>query len=710
MMETYSAWLYAHPRLRRAWVIAQLLWAGWMMALLTAPHAVAAGFAGALNWPSPIVDTYDQPVGTYFISTVSMLDAIRTQGSDVSIIDPGSWIPALTDRFEIAMTYSQLAVVLGWFCGFLVMVGAVGIWFIKIALGSAWLGWLAALAGPVLVAINNILGEYQIIPLALVICVFIGGIIALTKGFGRGAGVMCSGFLVILLIGFFLNDPVKELGDNGLLAAGRAIGFELSLGIANNGSFDPSGNAESQVEHLSQWMATTLIRHPIQIANFGSVIDNIDGCAQAWNAALNASTVLTPVTQAMAPAGSHNGPVEAMRSCGANDAYAHAHFLSGETIGLMFFINCVVLVVLMLLCYIGCEVIRIGFKAFWNVLVLVPAAAVAVAPGPQREFAKRTAIKLIVHALEMLFATAAFGIVLVLMSRVSTGSLEGFEVQHPIAILLLMLLFAGGAVFGFRALMRGFGDRGLPGPGAVLRKTAAVGAGPMSFYPAMRDMSRSMRRDINADGVGLPSSGKPSDEGTRAPTAKGRKPHPNPGGIPSDNGTAPRTPPTAQPTPPSPAPTTGTHASSSAATGAAARGAAGGGAAGGGAAASGAAAGGAAAGGGTAAAAAAAGPAAPVVVGAVVASKMAEKQQAKSRDSGPSASNSATAPKGAPPAPGRPGAAPTNRPPAPPTRGPAGQPSEPRTSTGTSPASNPTAPDGASPGRKPQPPQDGRTS
>ena len=74
---------------------------------------------------------------------------------------------------------------------------------------------------------------------------------------------------------------MKELGDNGLLAAGRAIGFELSLGIANNGSFDPSGNAEGQVEVLSQWMATTLIRHPIQIANFGSVIDNIDGCAQA---------------------------------------------------------------------------------------------------------------------------------------------------------------------------------------------------------------------------------------------------------------------------------------------------------------------------------------------------------------------------------------------------------------------------------------------
>mgnify|MGYP003408644874 CR=1 FL=1 len=77
-MAAYSAWLYEHPRIRRAWLIAQLLWAGWMMALLTAPHAVAAGFAGALNWPSPIVDTYGQPVGTYFISTVSMLDAIRT--------------------------------------------------------------------------------------------------------------------------------------------------------------------------------------------------------------------------------------------------------------------------------------------------------------------------------------------------------------------------------------------------------------------------------------------------------------------------------------------------------------------------------------------------------------------------------------------------------------------------------------------------------
>ncbi|OAN31846.1 hypothetical protein PXJ67_00330 (plasmid) [Mycobacteroides chelonae] len=705
-MSAYCAWLYEHPRLRRAWLITQLLWGGSMMALLTAPHAVAAGFAGALNWPSPIVDTYDQPVGTYFISTVSMLDAIRTQGSDVSIIDPGSWIPALTDRFEIAMTYSQLAVILGWFCGFLVMVGAVGIWFIKIALGSAWLGWLAALAAPVLVAINNLVGEFQIIPLALIICVFIGGIIALTKGFGRGAGVMCSGFLVILLIGFFLNDPVKELGDNGLLAAGRAIGFELSLGIANNGSFDPSGNAEGQVEVLSQWMATTLIRHPIQIANFGGVIDNIDGCAQAWNAALNASTVLTPATQALAPAGAHDGPVQAMRACGASDAYAHAHFLSGETIGLMFFINCVVLVVLMLLCYIGCEVIRIGFKAFWNVLVLVPAAAVAVAPGPQREFAKRTAIKLIVHALEMLFATAAFGIVLVLMSRVSTGKLDGFEIQHPIAILLLMLLFAGGAVFGFRALMRGFGDRGLPGPMSVLRKTAAVGAGPMSFYPAMRDMGRSMRRDINADGVGLPSSGKPGDEGTRAPAAKGRKAHPNPG-IPAESGASPSTPPPSTTTPtPGPAPATGAPAGGSAAASTAARGAA----TGTGSAAAGTGAAGGAAAGGGAAAAAAAGPAAPVVAGAVVASKVIERQQAnKSRDNGPAAHATPKSGTGSSAAPGRAGAAPTNRPPTPPNSHTETQPTQQRPSAKQSPAPSSSTPN-ESPGRKPQPPQDGRTS
>ena len=115
--------------------------------------------------------------------------------------------------------------------------------------------------------------------------------------------------------------------------------------------------------------------------------------------------------------------------------------------------------------------------------MLVPAAAVAVAPGTAarvcQTYRHQTDRSRIGNAVRYSGFRCCPGADVASIER----KLDGFEVQHPIAILLLMLLFAGGAVFGFRALMRGFGDRGLPGPMSVLRKTAAVGAGPMSFYP-----------------------------------------------------------------------------------------------------------------------------------------------------------------------------------------------------------------------------------
>ena len=75
-----------------------------------------------------------------------------------------------------------------------------------------------------------------------------------------------------------------------------------------------------------------------------------------------------------------------------------------------------VLVVLMLLCYIGCEVIRIGFKAFWNVLVLVPAAAVAV-PAPAGVPTPAVVVVPVIAALAAMAAAA--------IARGAAGWLDG---------------------------------------------------------------------------------------------------------------------------------------------------------------------------------------------------------------------------------------------------------------------------------------------
>ena len=523
MLSAYCAWRYTRPGLRRAWLMVQMLWTGALTALVTAPQASAAGFANAVGWTG-ITDTTGQPIGSYFIGTVSMLDAVKEQGSDMSMLDPSSWVPGLADRVQIALTYSQLATLLGLCCGFLVVVCALGIWFIKFALGSVWLGWLGALAAPIAASLAHFVQTYNIFPLSVVLCLAVGGILCYWRGFATGAAVMVSAYLVLLLIWVFLRDPIDELvGEHGLLAVARSLGFQISLGVGNNGSLG-GGNVDSQTTVLSQWMATVLVRHPIQIANFGEVIDNYSGCAEAWNAALNRGSGVTG--PAAAVAGSASGPVQAMEQCGRMEAVAHARQLSGETVGLMFFMNCIVLVLLLLLCYMGCEVIRIGFLTFWHILVLIPASAVAVAPGPQRQYAKRTAVKLLVHGVEMLFATAAFGVVLVVMSHVTGNSLPGMNIEHPIMKMIVMLLITAAAVFGFRALLRGFGDQGLPGPMTIAKRTMQLGMGPVGQAAAMRATSRDLRR-MSRDDTHWPSSQQSSDAGSRGPQGgPGRRPHP----------------------------------------------------------------------------------------------------------------------------------------------------------------------------------------
>lgn len=632
MLTAYSAWRYTRPGLRRAWLLAQMLWTAALTALVTAPQASAAGFASAVGWTG-ITDTTGQPIGSYFIGTVSMLEAVKEQGTDMSMLDPSSWVPGLADRVQIALTYSQLATMLGLCCGFLVVVCALGIWFIKFALGSVWLGWLGAMATPIAVALAHFVQTYQILPLAVVLCLFVGGILCYWRGFATGAAVMVSAYLVLLLIWVFLRDPVDELvGEHGLLATARGVGFQLSLGVGNNGSLG-NGNIDSQTTVLSQWMATVLVRHPIQIANFGEVIDNYAGCGEAWNAALNRGSGLAQANgQAGAIAGAASGPVQAMEQCGHMAAVTHARQLSGETIGLMFFMNCIVLVLLLLLCYIGCEVIRIGFLTFWHILVLIPAAAVAVAPGPQRQYAKRTVIKLLVHGVEMLFATAAFGVVLVIMSQVTGNTLPGMNIEHPIMKMIVMLLITGAAVFGFRAMMRGFGDQGMPGPLTMAKRTMQFGMGPMGQAAAMQASARDLRR-MGSAGPHLPSGQHSGDAGSRGPQmGPGRRPHPAPpSGNAGSRGPAPGAGSDAGRAAPAPMGSSTSAAASSAATGAAATGArvaAAAPAAGAGAAAG----GGAAATAGTVGASAAAGPAGPVVAGAVVATKAVADQRSRRDD------------------------------------------------------------------------------
>ena len=47
-----AAWMYAHPRLRRVWLMLQLIWGGSVTAVVTAPRASADGITAVCRSPA----------------------------------------------------------------------------------------------------------------------------------------------------------------------------------------------------------------------------------------------------------------------------------------------------------------------------------------------------------------------------------------------------------------------------------------------------------------------------------------------------------------------------------------------------------------------------------------------------------------------------------------------------------------------------------
>ena len=421
-----AARLYERPRARRVLTLMTALWCTGLWSLITAPSAAAAGMSEAMSWTG-LRDSYGVPVGAYFVSVVPMMEAVREQGPDFTA-NPSSWGAAAMSTISTSMTYTQLSAWLALECAVLVFVASAAIWFIKFALSAQWLGWLAAIAAPLVANVSTLVDRLWVMPIALLVCCLVGGVIALTRGVGRGVGIIIGGFLIVLLTAALLRDPVNELvSDNGVLGIGRTLGFAVAQGAAHNGPIAAGGSA-GQLDMLGAWLCDALLRHQIQMINFGMVVDDVPGCAQLWSASVMS--------------GQSAAPAHAMAGC-APAALAHAQQLDVGTVGLFAVVIAVVFVVACAPVYVGCEVFRIGFKAFANVLVIIPAAAVAVAPGPPRRFAGRVARNLVIHGVETLAATAGLGILVLLMISVNRGAMPGtIGLTHPIAKLMVTLLLA----------------------------------------------------------------------------------------------------------------------------------------------------------------------------------------------------------------------------------------------------------------------------
>src|SRR5690242_17079372 len=95
---------------------------------------------------------------------------------------------------------------------------------------------------------------------------------------------------------------------------GRRIGFSVASAATHNGALAGT----SQVETLTASLITRVVREPLQLWNFGHVVDRVGGCGWAWSAAVRR--------------GESDGPIRAMTSCGDRAAVVYAQHLDGTNI------------------------------------------------------------------------------------------------------------------------------------------------------------------------------------------------------------------------------------------------------------------------------------------------------------------------------------------------------------------------------------------
>lgn len=557
MSEFFAAWMYTHPRARRVWFMFQAIWAFSIIAVYTAPNATADTLSAAWNFTG-LHDSYGVPIGAHFVAVVPLTEMIGASGPQFGV-SPDTWGPAIMSALATAGTYAQLNEALAAETAFLIFIASVGIWIIKFALGVLWLGWLAAIAAPIVDTLKMIVAKTHLLEGGIVVCIIVGGFVCLTTGYATGIGIIVSGFAALILFWVLLRDPVGELvSDNGILGMGRSIGYSIAQGVVQNGPV-AAGGTSAQLDTLCSWLVDVLVRDLIQLLTFGQVVDTIPGCAARYNAGLLS--------------GIGDAPATYIKAC-APQAYEHALHLDFLTVGLFFCCNLLICVILLAVDYMGMEAFRVGFKAFWNVLILVPVAAMATFPGPPRQAAKKAAARMLLHGAEMIAGTAGLGILVLIMAGVTRGTLPGtIGMTDTLAKMLVMTLIAVAGAFAFRfALLRMFGDHGIPGPIRAVKGTfrtvtgAARTVNEVDYAGRVLKSAGGRLRDLRQSRAEA-RKGEDDANGT-GPKAPGRKAHPpttGPGrgnSATGANGSGPNRPggnsPTAPPkAPSSPRPPTG---------------------------------------------------------------------------------------------------------------------------------------------------------
>ena len=410
-------WYLTHPRWGRPALLVVVLQALSITAVCAAPQASAATNASILNFTG-LKDTYGVPIGDYYLSLASVRDQITQAGPDVGW-NPESWMNWFAHTLWIMMSSVSIANWLTAEAGLFIGIIALALWVMKITVSAYWLTVIGEIARAIATAVIQVTSQIGLLVLAVPIGVF-AGVTTIRRGeAGRGwTMILVALTMPALSVAVFADPAGMMYGQDGLLAFGRRVGFSVAEAATHNGS---AGGPDA----LTASLITHTVREPLQLWNFGHVVDRVGSCGAAWSAAVRT--------------GVSDGPVKAMAACGDRSAVVYAQHLDGSNLwtGAVFVFAAVLLGVFMVVS--GWAVLKVSVKAIWTTAILLPSLWVGSVPGAPQRRALDVVWQFFRHGIEVMVYIIFVSVIGLAVERIVANPLPAeLGGTNPFAHVLMM--------------------------------------------------------------------------------------------------------------------------------------------------------------------------------------------------------------------------------------------------------------------------------
>jgi len=334
--------------------------------------SVTQGPNSALSWTN-VRDSDGVPLSNYMFVT-----------SDGNILNPLGTMLALVLQLMFAV--------------WLVII-TLAIWVIGFALSFGWLELFAeALLGTANLFAGQVATTIVLITAATLGAFFVSYFVV--RGFYAKATMQVVTMLAVAVFGvMFLAHPLAEvLGPDGLLVKGRDLGVSIAAGLHGNSNPDP----ENVVATMQASLADNFARKPLQVWNFGHVID--DQCGSAWSSGMMA--------------GDRNHAKSSLRACdGAAYAAAEEPSFTQFGAGLVLFVCGLILVWFAV--RLGLKVIGAALNAVYHgFMSILGFAAGGYVYGPTQTFLIRNLVDTAFAAFGMAAYTVFLGIYVLVLGDV----------------------------------------------------------------------------------------------------------------------------------------------------------------------------------------------------------------------------------------------------------------------------------------------------